>query len=73
MHSVEDKMAKTQAAARYQWKYSLTPTKQKEYDEYLKKLREEDPNNTWRLNHNKKYHEACKMDSCRCNVILTNS
>ena len=48
------------SAHRYDWKRNMTPSEQKEYDEYLQKLREQHPNNTWRLKHNKKYHEACK-------------
>ena len=46
--------------ARYDWKHDMTPSEQKEYDKYLQKLRERHPRNTWRLKHNKKYHEACK-------------
>ena len=46
---------------RHNWKHNLTPSEQKEYDEYLHDLRERYPDNSWRLNHNKKYHRACKV------------
>ena len=54
------KMTKRQPVVRYDWKRGLTLAEQKEYDEYLQKLRERHPDDTWRLKHNKKYHRACK-------------
>ena len=45
---------------RYQWKMSLSLEDRKQYDKYLKQLREEHPREHWRVAHNKKYHEACK-------------
>ena len=52
-------MTKRQSA-RYDWKRSLTPSEQKEYDKYLKRLRELHPNNTWRDRDDKRYYRACK-------------
>ena len=65
----EFKMVKTQPV-RHRWKRALTLTEQKEYDKYLQQLREKHPSNAWRIQHDKRYHRACKdgfMQRC-CNL-----
>ena len=62
---VEDKMQ------RYQWKYKLSPAKQKEYYKYLKKLREENPTNTWRIKRDK-YYKACQNGFMHMHCTLDN-
>ena len=43
------------------WKRSLPLHEQKQYDIYLKELRDKYPENTWRLKNNKKYYRACRQ------------
>ena len=55
---------------RYQWKMSLSLDDRKEYDKYLKQLRENYPYEHWRVSHNKKYHEACKNGFMQINSTI---
>ena len=61
---------KTNMAKRYEWKMSLSLEECRQYDKYLKQLREDYPHEHWRVSHNKKYHEACKNGFMQMNCTI---